>query len=161
PRNLTDDMLRALARNGGVVMLNFADVFLDPRRVEFGKRLHAVEVEMRRQFPDDPARVKAECQKYLAANQPGRTPLSALIDHLDHAVRTAGVDHVGLGLDFDGEITPPSGLDDVSQFPNITIELVRRGYRDADIKKILGENLLRVMAAAEKTALVLRAEQGR
>jgi membrane dipeptidase len=125
PRNMTDDMLRAVAKNGGAVMVNFFDEFLDPR--------------------------KAEKKKY-AGKGPIKTPLSLLIDHIDHIVKVAGIDHVGLGSDFDGGITLPEGLEDISKLPNITFELMQRGYSDADIKKILGENILRVMSEVEQAA---------
>ena len=80
------------------------------------------------------------------------TPLSVLIDHIDHIVKVAGIDHVGLGSDFDGGITLPEGLRDISQLPNITYELLRRGYSEEDIRKILGENFLRAFAEAERVA---------
>jgi membrane dipeptidase len=124
PRNMTDDMLRAVAKNGGVVMVNFFDQFLDPRKAESKKR----------------------------TVPPLRTPLSVLIDHIDHIAKVAGIDHVGLGSDFDGGITLPEGLEDISKLPNITFELVERGYSDADIKKILGENILRVMSDVQQAA---------
>ncbi len=152
PRNLTDAMLRGLAANGGVVMLNFADGFLDARLVEFDKRLRAYEVEMQAKHPSDPRTAAMACQKFYSANHPGRTPLSALIEHIDHAVQVAGVDHVGLGSDFDGEIQPPEGLEDVSKFTSITFELLKRGCSEATIKKVMGENMLRVMTEVEQAA---------
>jgi membrane dipeptidase len=150
PRNLSDEMLGALARNGGVVMLNFADGFLEGRLVEFNQKLRALEIEMQRKHPSDPKAAVEECQKFYAANHPGRTPLARLIDHIEHAVRVAGISHVGVGSDFDGEITPPDGMEDVSKFPNITLELIKRGYSDEAIRKVLGGNLLRVMAEVER-----------
>jgi membrane dipeptidase len=152
PRNMTDDMLRAVAKNGGVVMVNFFDLFIDPRKAELAKQAKIKREELRRQFPDDEQRVSAELEKWLAANNPGPTPLSMLIDHIDHIVKVAGIDHVGLGSDFDGDITPPQGLEDISKLPNITYELMKRGYSDADIKKVLGENFLRVMSEVERAA---------
>jgi membrane dipeptidase len=80
------------------------------------------------------------------------TPLSVLVDHIDHVVKVAGVDHVGLGSDFDGGVTLPVGMKDVADLPAITYELLRRGYSEADIRKVLGENLLRAMAEAERVA---------
>ncbi|MBK6315443.1 MAG: membrane dipeptidase [Blastocatellia bacterium] len=88
-----------------------------------------------------------------------RTPLSVLIDHIDHAVKVAGVDHVGLGSDFDGGISLPEGLADTSELANITYELLKRGYSDADVRKILGENTLRVMRECEVVAARLQREQ--
>ncbi|HEX8186589.1 MAG TPA: dipeptidase [Blastocatellia bacterium] len=154
PRNMTDDMLKAVAKNGGVVMVNFYDGFLDPRKVEFNKLATARQEELKKQFPDDKARVDEEMKKWREANALARTPLSVLIDHFDHIAKVAGIDHVGIGSDFDGiPLTGlPERMEDISKLPNITIELMKRGYSDADIKKVLGENFLRVMASVERVA---------
>lgn len=90
--------------------------------------------------------------KLYAANPIAETPLSVLIDHIDHIARVAGVDHVGLGSDFDGVPSLPQDMSDVSQLPNITYELLKRGYKEPDIRKILGGNLIRVMTDAERVA---------
>jgi membrane dipeptidase len=154
PRNMTDDMLKATAKNGGVVMLNFYDGFLDPRKVELASRTRAAQEDFAKQFPGDPKRVQEEVEKFRKANDPGKTPLSVLIDHIDHVVKVAGIDHVGIGSDFDGvPLTGlPEGMEDISKLPKITYELMKRGYSDADIKKVLGENLLRVMSRVERVA---------
>jgi membrane dipeptidase len=158
PRNMTDDMLRALSKNGGVVMINFYDAFLDPSKVEFSKREREFESDLAKKYPTDPARVQDELEKWRAAQNPAKTPLSMLIDHIDHAVKVAGIDHVGIGSDFDGVPFTglPEGMEDISKLPNITYELVKRGYSDADIKKILGENFLRVMSEVERVAASAR-----
>jgi len=88
-------------------------------------------------------------EQKLAASLPA-VPLGRLADHIDHIVRVAGIDHVGLGSDFDGMELAPAGMEDVSCFPNLTIELLRRGYSEQDIRKILGENFLRVLGEAEQ-----------
>ena len=154
PRNMTDDMLKAIAKNGGVVMVNFYDGFLDPRKVDFNKRSAAKQEELKKQFPDDQNRVIEEMKKWNEANMPTRTPLSVLMNHFDHVAKVAGIDHVGIGSDFDGvPLTGvPEGMEDISKLPNITIELMKRGYSDADIKKVLGENFLRVMVSVERVA---------
>jgi membrane dipeptidase len=154
PRNMDDDMLRAIAKNGGVVMVNFYDGFLDQRKVDFNKLATAKQEELKKQYPDDAKRVQEELKKWSEANASARTPLSVLIDHIDHIAKVAGIDHVGIGSDFDGvPLTGvPEGMEDISKLPNITIELMKRGYSDADIKKVLGENFLRVMAAVERVA---------
>jgi membrane dipeptidase len=154
PRNMTDDMLRALAKNGGVVMVNFYDGFLDPRKAEIALRSRAMEDELRVKYPNDPKRVQDEVDKWRKANDPGKTPLSVLLDHIDHIVKVAGIDHVGIGSDFDGvPLTGlPQGMEDISKLPTLTYELMKRGYSDTDIKKFLGENLLRVMSEVERVA---------
>ncbi|MEN3333926.1 MAG: rane dipeptidase [Blastocatellia bacterium] len=160
-RNMDDDMLRAIGKQGGVVMVNFYDGFLDPRKVEFNKTANAKAEELRKQYPDDAKRGEEEFNKWLAANAPARTPLSLLIDHIDHIAKVAGMDHVGIGSDFDGiPLTgAPAGMEDISKLPNITIELMKRGYTDADIKKVLGENFLRVMAEVERVAGQMQAKE--
>ena len=152
PRNLTDDMLRALGQQGGIIMINFHSEFLDPRAADFHAATARREKELQREFANEPAKVQAGLQKFRAENHPPRTPLAALADQIDHAVRVAGIEHVGLGSDFDGEIEPPEGLEDVSKFPNLTTELLRRDYTERQIKLILGENLLRVMREVERVA---------
>jgi membrane dipeptidase len=154
PRNMSDDMLKALAKNGGVVMVNFYDGFLDPRKADLALKERAYENEMRAKYPGDAKRSQEEIDKWRAANDPGKTPLSVLMDHIDHIVKVAGVDHVGLGSDFDGVPFDglPVGMEDISKLPNITYELLKRGYSETNIKKILGENLLRVMSQVERVA---------
>ena len=163
PRNMTDDMLKALAKNGGVVMINFYDGFLDPNKIEFTKKEGAYENELFKKYPGEPSTVEKEMNKWREANNPGETPLSVLIDHIDHAVKVAGIDHVGLGSDFDG--VPfnglPLGMKDISMLPNITYELMKRGYSDRDIKKILGENFLTVMSRVERVARESQSTRGR
>jgi membrane dipeptidase len=149
-RNLTDDMLKDLAKNGGVAMANFSPGFIDQRcvtqqREYFGK--HKDEIfALKKKYEATPGLFYEEMRKRL---QCAPTPISVLIDHIDHMVKIAGVDHVGLGSDFDGVPSLPEGLDGIDKLPRITLELVKRGYSDDDVKKILGGNFLRVMEAAE------------
>jgi membrane dipeptidase len=137
PRNLPDDLLRAVADNNGVVMVTFMNYFLDPDRTELWGSIPRTEVTGSYWFthPRHPD-----------------SPLSLLVDHIDHIVQVAGIDHVGLGSDFDGTPMLLEDLKDVSDFPNITAELVSRGYSDEDIRKILGGNVLRVLADVEAVA---------
>lgn len=161
PRNMDDEMLRAIAKNGGVVMVNFYDGFLDPRKIEFNKLANAKAAELRKQFADNAKRGEEELKKWNDANAPGRTPLALLIDHFEHIIKVAGIDHVGIGSDFDGIplAGAPAGMEDIGKLPNITIELMKRGYSDADIKKVLGENFLRVMAEVERVAAEMQTQE--
>jgi membrane dipeptidase len=154
-RNLTDDQLRAVGKNGGVVMVNFYDAFIDAKKAEVGMRRRAKRNELRDKHKDDDDRVKKELDEWDKENAiKGRTPMSVLVDHIDHIVKTAGIDHVGIGADYDGIgiEDAPEGLEDVSKLPNLTYELLRRGYTDRDVRKVLGENLLRVMVECERVA---------
>jgi membrane dipeptidase len=155
-RNIPDDLLRRIAQNGGVVQVNFYAAFIDPKAIEAdaerSKRLKQQTDMLEARFKDDPERLAEEEDKLEAANPLPPTPLSALIDHIDHIVKVAGIDHVGLGADFDGANDMPEGAKDVSMLPNITYELLKRGYSERDIRKILGENFLQVFAGAERVA---------
>ena len=153
-RNLNDDELRAIAKNGGVVMVNFYDGFIDPKKAEVTFNGRAKEEEFKLQFPNDPERVRTEMKQWRSQYKFDKTPLSVLMDHIEHIIKTAGIDHVGYGADLDGIPldAPPVGLEDVSKYPVITYELLKRGHSEADIKKILGENLLRLMKQCEVVA---------
>lgn len=135
-RNLTDDMMRVIASRGGIVMINFRAGYLDPRKTDDWKIFSG----------------------WYWFTHPGGTftPLSLLIDHIDHAVRIAGIDHVGLGSDFDGVMMLPRHMDDVSDFPKITVELLRRDYSDDDVRKILGGNAFRVLKDVAQVAKDLK-----
>ncbi len=154
PRNLKDDQIKAIAKNGGVIQVNFYSGFLDSnyaRRVNLFLLRHKPEL-------DSMNAVKAPqyaINEYLSKKYPQesdslRAPLSLLIDHIDYIVKMVGADYVGLGSDFDGIESPPQQLNDVSTYPLITRELLKRGYKPADIEKILGGNFIRVLKANEK-----------
>jgi membrane dipeptidase len=154
PRNLTDDQLRALAKNGGVAMVNFFPGFLDPKyRAAQGAFMakHKAEMDALTKRHLSLSELQDAIAKMGGADMP-KTPLPVLIDHIDHMAKVAGIDHVGLGSDFDGVPALPEGLSGMDGLPRITLELVKRGYSDDDVKKILGENFLRVLAAAEDYA---------
>ena len=159
PRNMSDDLLRALARNGGVVQINYGCMFVNPeyRSEDFAEMIRDFNRQQREadeKYPGDPKRAALEryrLQKEYATRIP-RGTLALILDHIDHAVQIAGVDHVGLGSDFDGVPCLPQGMDDVSFLPRLTQGLLDRGYSEADIKKILGGNTLRVMEEAERVA---------
>jgi membrane dipeptidase len=157
PRNISDDLLKRFAKNGGVVMINFYSLFIDQKTVapqsdERDRRLKAQQDAINEKYKDDPERRAEESDKLEAANPLPPLPISKLIDHIDHIVKVAGVDHVGIGADFDGANDFPEGARDVSMLPNITYELLKRGYSEQDVRKILGENFLRVFAKAEIVA---------
>jgi membrane dipeptidase len=155
-RNLTDDQLRAIGRNDGVAMVNFYTGFLDPKMIVAQKKFqaeHGREVaDLVAKYKNDHAALGAEIDKLFAPYRPPPTPLSVLVDHIDHIAKVAGVDHVGLGSDFDGVPEVPKELGGMDGLPKITLELLKRGYTDEQVKKILGENFLRVMGAAEAYA---------
>ncbi|HEY6978563.1 MAG TPA: dipeptidase [Chitinophagaceae bacterium] len=152
-RNLKDDQIKAIGKNGGVIHLNFYSGFLDSN---FEKRNNAFLEEHKAErdsliksgkpefFADDYIN-----SKYRNESNAMRAPFSLLFDHLDYIIKLIGVDHVGLGSDFDGITSPVQQLNDVTDFPLITKELLKRGYSKADIKKILGGNFIRVLKANE------------
>lgn len=151
PRNMTDDMLRALADNGGVIQINFYPVFLDDGFAAVLKESGIEEegAEIERAFisdPADPIKRKAWQEVQDALMSLPRPSFSRIADHIDHAVEVAGIDHVGIGSDFDGIEVTPKGLEDVSKMPVLFAELRRRGYSEEDLAKIAGGNFLRVMA---------------
>jgi len=164
PRNIPDDLLKRIARNGGVVMVNFSPGFIDKHVIvatsERTERLKPQMDELATRYKDDPQRLVEERRKLLTANPLPPTPLSVLIDHFDHIAKVAGIDHVGIGSDFDGISSLPTDMEDISKLPNITYELLRRGYSERDIRKILGGNFLRVFSQAERFARTSRRISG-
>ena len=156
-RNIPDDILKRIAKNGGVVHVNFYSFFVDaktvgPQNAERDKRVKAQQDAIDAKYKDDPERRAEESDKLEQANPLPPLPISKLIDHIDHIVKVAGIDHVGIGADFDGANDMPQGAQDVSMLPNITYELLKRGYSERDIRKVLGENFLRAFAEAERVA---------
>ena len=137
-------------------MVNFYPAFLDEKvrvaGLERDQRLKAQRDALREQFKDDQKRLDEELRKLNDANPIPNTTLSMLVDHIEHIAKVAGIDHVGLGSDFDGVPNLPEGINDVSELPNVTYELLRRGYSDADVLKILGGNLLRAFEEVERVA---------
>jgi len=157
PRNIPDDLLRRIGKNGGVIQVNFYSLFVDattvsPQSDERARRIKVEQEAINEKYKDDPERLSEESDKLEADNPLPPLPISKLIDHIDHIVKIAGIDHVGLGADFDGANDFPDEARDVSMLPNITYELLKRGYSEQDIRKILGENFLRVFAQAERVA---------
>jgi membrane dipeptidase len=167
-RNMTDEMLRAIAKKGGVVHVNYYEGFLDNGFAEREKVLKAEQAEQDAiddrtpKFGDrsqnGPAVRQINAQRIAKL---GRLPLSRLLDHFEHIVKVAGVDHVGLGSDFDGaDDLFPEGMEDISKTPNLVRGLMERGFSDEDILKILGGNTLRVMREVEQVSRRLKADSG-
>jgi membrane dipeptidase len=180
PRNMTDDMLRAIARyggpdsKGGVVMVNFYSAFLSQKYRDAMKAMQPevdkavaelkakAKAEGRDKTPEGRAALQDEIDKLQRsyADRIPRPPLSVLIDHIDHIAKVAGVDHVGLGSDFDGiQGQLPEGIDSPADLPKITEALMARGYSPEDCRKILGGNLLRVFREVEQVSKQLQAEE--
>jgi membrane dipeptidase len=159
-RNMTDEMLVALGKNGGVCMVNFYPVFLsnevrDASRAR-EEKLKPFIAELKAKYPPESAEYKAENKKLMDANPLPKISWTVIVDHIDHIAKVAGVDHVGIGSDFDGISSIPEGMEDVSKLPKIPAELKRRGYSDADVRKIMGENFMRVFKEAERVAAEMR-----
>jgi membrane dipeptidase len=148
PRNMTDDMIRALAKNGGVIAINFGEGFLNQKDAEKLRRAvnsagysepaltgKALDEFSANQYRDD----------FLKTKTTGYATIDDAVAHIDHAVKIAGIDHVGIGSDFDGISTPPNGLEDISKMPALAAALRKKGYSEQDVRKILGLNTLRVL----------------
>ena len=169
PRNMTDDMLKAVARNGGVVQVNFFNGFIDEnfRKAEEAQK-HDMEaakqkyIAQRKGEGKDVSYIELDrIERELIAKIP-RPPLQSLIDHIDHIAKVAGVDHVGLGSDFDGVSgATPQGISSAADLPKITQALLDRGYSAEDIKKILGGNLMRVFREVERVSREMQAASSR
>ena len=148
PRNMTDDMIRALAKNGGVIAINFGEGFLNQKDAEKLKRAvrsagysepastgKALDEFAAKQYRDD----------FFKEKTTGYAGIEDAVAHIDHAVKIAGIDHVGIGSDFDGISTPPNGLEDISKMPALAAALRKKGYSEQDVRKIFGLNTLRVL----------------
>jgi membrane dipeptidase len=158
PRDMSDEMIKALAAKGGVIQINYEKSFIDQRYKDAADKTGGVVETMdrlKKQCGDDDACIEkkmVEQEKQDTAD--GKLPhvsWTEIVDHIDHAVKLVGADHVGLGSDFDGA-NMPEGMEDATHLPQITDALLKKGYSEADIRKILGENTLRVMAAAEQVS---------
>ena len=158
PRNVPDSILRRLPGNGGVVMVTFVPAFVSNEVAQYEKR---EEDESKRIAAEvaDTAEARRRTEAWAEANPRPQATLAQVADHIEHVRKVAGADHVGLGSDFDGITHVPVGLEDVSTFPRLFAELIRRGWSDEDLRKLAGRNLLRAMRAAERTAERLRKER--
>jgi membrane dipeptidase len=146
PRNMTDDMIRALAKNGGVIAINFGEGFLNPKDAELlmkaVRSMGYSEPDLTGKALDDYA--AKELHRDMKQAAVSYATIDDAVAHIDHAVKIAGIDHVGIGSDFDGITAPPKGLEDISKMPALAAALKKKGYSDQDIRKIFGLNTLRV-----------------
>jgi membrane dipeptidase len=156
-RNMTDEMIKALAQKGGVIQINYLDSFIDPALFAYSQKTSAASRELMQKLGEPSrenfAKVRAELTKQF-----GPAPKASwerIVDHIDHAVKLVGADHVGLGSDFDGG-SMPVGMEDCTKLPKITEALLRKGYKEADIRKILGGNTVRLLGEVEKVSQQLR-----
>jgi len=158
PRNMTDEMIKALAKKGGVIQINYLDQYIDNDLYEYWLKARPLMTELATQYPgrENLARRREEVAKQFGA--PPKASWERIVDHIDHAVKLVGANHVGLGSDFDGA-SMPEGMEDVSQLPKITEALLRKGYSEQDIRKILAENTLRLLAEVERVSVQLKAQK--
>lgn len=157
-RNVPDSILQRLPRNGGVVMVTFVPAFVSQEVADWEKVADEESKRMEAAVSDSAERSRLT-EAWLAAHPRPAATLAQVADHIEHVRRVAGVNHVAIGSDFDGITNTPVGLEDVSTFPQLFAELVRRGWSDDDLKKLAGRNLLRVLRAAEATAVRLRGQR--
>jgi membrane dipeptidase len=164
PRNLSDEVLRLVARNGGVVMVDYAVSYVSDARRRWSADLAAEKTRLNAPplgglYIGQPDKAAAALEAWKTAHPEPKVTLSDVADHIEHVARVAGIDHVGIGSDFDGvENALPEGLGDVSTYPALLAELMRRGWSDADVAKLAGGNVLRVMARAEAVAAAMKGE---
>lgn len=157
PRNVPDSILRRLGANGGVVMVTFVPGFVSPAVLLYDQNTTRPAMkELRERFGNDTAAITRATKEWSSTHPAPRATLSQVADHIDYVRRVAGVDHVGIGGDFDGISEVPQGLEDVSTYPALFAELARRGWSDSELRKLAGENFLRVFSQAESVARKLQ-----
>jgi len=160
PRNVPDSILSRLKANGGVVMVTFVPGFVSQKIADRSARRGVQLAEAQRRAPGDSAAVTRVMAQWDAANPEPKSTLADVADHIEHVRKVAGIDHVGIGSDFDGTGNNlPVGLEDVSTFPSLLAELSRRGWSEEDLRKLAGENVLRAMSRTERVAARLRRER--
>ncbi len=156
PRNVSDELIKKIAKNSGVIQINFYPAFLDQRNWDEDKardvRLKPELDALTEQYKNDPRALSEAKRKLYAANPIYNPPYTKIVDHIDYIKNLVGIDYVGIGSDFDGVPGLPEGINGVEDLPLVTYEMLRRGYSETEIRKVLGENLLRVFAQTEKVA---------
>jgi membrane dipeptidase len=158
PRNVPDAVLRQLPRNGGVVMVTFVPVYLSKAVLKWEHDKAAAAARLKAAFIGNPDGEKAAVDAWVKANPTPKATIAQVADHIDHIRKIAGIDHVGIGGDFGGVDSLPAGLEDVSKYPALFAELVRRGYSESDLAKIAQGNVLRVMRRVEHIASARQTE---
>nr|MDQ3374702.1 membrane dipeptidase [Acidobacteriota bacterium] len=157
-RNVPDNILKRVAQNGGVIMINFYPAFLDEKYNrddnERAARLKPQIEALREQYKNDPQAFNEAERKLVAANPIPIPSYTRIVDHIDHIKTIAGIDNVGIGSDYDGVPLLPSGMNGMEDLPLVTYEMLRRGYSEQDIRKVLGENFLRAFSKAERVAKI-------
>jgi membrane dipeptidase len=151
PRNVPDDVLKLMPKNGGVVMVNFYSGFVVPEAARQRKGMFEVLRDLRAKYPDE-KELRVALEQWRKDHPIPRGSIHDVVDHIEHIIKIAGIDHVGLGSDFDGIDSTPEQLEDVSKYPLITQELLNRGHTKEEIVKVLGANLMRVFKEVEKAA---------
>lgn len=153
PRNVPDDVLKQMPENGGVVMINFYNGFVHPGDAALSKARHALLATLQAHFPADEERVNSELKRWdLLHPNSDDCDVYHVLDHIEHVIRVAGIDHIGIGGDYDGIGAVPKQLEDVSTYPVLTQALLDRGYSESDIRKFLGGNIMRVFKQVELAA---------
>jgi membrane dipeptidase len=158
PRNVPDSILRRVTTNGGIVMVPFVTGFVSPAVLLYDHSTRPVMKDLQAKYGNDTAGITREINQWRAAHPEPRATLSQVADQIEYVRKVAGVDHVGIGSDFDGITEVVQGLEDVSTFPALFAELARRGWSDNDLRKLAGENLLRVFAQAEAVSKRIQKE---
>ena len=160
-RNVPDSILRRLPANGGVVMVTFVPAFVSGAVLHYETSARPTITQLRQQYGDDSLAIQRALDAWKATNPSPRATLAQVADHIEHIRRVAGPNHVGIGGDFDGISETVAGLEDVASYPALFAELVHRGWSDADLKKLAGENLLHVLARAEAVSARLKKQRPR
>ena len=158
-RNVPDDVLQRMKANGGVVMVTFVPGFVSEKVRMYGAARDAEQARLKAIHSGEPQLVKTGLEEWEKANPRPKATLSDVADHIEHVIKVAGEDHVGIGGDLDGISTTPEGLESVADYPKLFAELLRRGYTETQLKKLAGLNVLRVLRAAEATAARLQKER--
>jgi membrane dipeptidase len=159
PRNVPDSILRRVTANGGIVMVPFVTGFVSPAVNLYEQSTRPLMKDLQAKYGNDTAAITRDVRQWRVAHPTPRATLSQVADQIDYVRKVAGIDHVGIGSDFDGITEVVQGLEDVSTFPALFAELLRRGWSDADLRKLAGENLLRVFGEAETVAKRLQRDR--